>query len=97
MFLREMKVRIIWNGCKLENKEKYLRQVKEANVTIDECNRELQIITFEINRLKKEKEALQSVIKYMEVVNNQILIRNRITKTKGIRNLLSHVIFIKLL
>ena len=68
-----------------------------ANVTIDECNRELQIITSEINRLKKEKEALQSVIKYMEVVNNQILIRNRITKTKGIRNLLSHVIFIKLL
>ena len=97
MFLREMKVRIIWNDCKLENKEKYLRQVKEANVTIDECNRELQIITSEINRLKKEKEALQSVIKYMEVVNNQIVIRNRITKTKGIRNLLSHVIFIKLL
>ena len=37
MFLKEMKVRIIWNDCKLENKEKYLRQVKEANVTIDDC------------------------------------------------------------
>ena len=77
MFLREMKVRIIWNGCKLENKEKYLRQVKEANVTIDECNAELKIITAEINRLKKEKEALQSAIKYIEVVYNQDLIRNR--------------------
>lgn len=77
MFLREMKVRIIWNDCKLENKEKYLRQVKEANVTIDECNAELKIIIAEINRLKKEKEALQSAIKYIEVVYNQDLIRNR--------------------
>lgn len=77
MFLREMKVRIIWNGCKLENKEKYLRQVKEANVTIDECNAELKIITAEINRLKKEKEALQSAIKYIEVVYTQDFIRNR--------------------
>ena len=77
MFLREMKVRIIWNGCKLENKEKYLRLVKEANVIIDECNAELKIIIAEINRLKKEKEALQSAIKYIEVVYNQDFIRNR--------------------
>lgn len=77
MFLREMKVRIIWNDCKLENKEKYLRLVKEANVTIDECNAELKIIIAEINRLKKEKEALQSAIKYIEVICNQDFIRNR--------------------